>query len=245
MGKNIIVFSDGIDSGSQNSLDQVIANAQGSETKPPVLIFTIGYARYGPEGLAVLDQISKQTGGTSAQATSTIHIGSFFGNVWDQMTKSYVVRYPANMDGEAHQVEIEISGLSAARIVRYPDFPPPLLPFIAVGLGLLTAALGALWIVRGRPAGRLIFESGPAEGEVFVVRKQRTSIGALPDNDLMIPLDSVSKYHVMIYRKGRQVEIEDLNSLNGTFVNGTRVRISPLQTGDRIRIANVDLVYHR
>ena len=58
-------------------------------------------------------------------------------------------------------------------------------------------------------------------------------------------LDSVSKYHVMIYRKGRKVEIEDLNSLNGTFVNGTRVRISPLQSGDRIRIANVDLVYQR
>ncbi len=76
-------------------------------------------------------------------------------------------------------------------------------------------------------------------------RKQRTRIGALPDNDIVILSDAVSKYHVNIYRKGRQLEIEDLNSLNGTFVNGTRVRTSPLQPGDRIRIADVDLVYQR
>ncbi|TDJ15308.1 MAG: FHA domain-containing protein [Deltaproteobacteria bacterium] len=83
------------------------------------------------------------------------------------------------------------------------------------------------------------------QDDPYVPRKQRTRIGALPDNDIVILSDAVSKYHVNIYRKGRQLEIEDLNSLNGTFVNGTRVRTSPLQPGDRIRIADVDLVYQR
>jgi hypothetical protein len=241
----IIVFSDGNDSGSQRSIEQVIDDARGNETKPPVLIFTIGYSLFGGEGLAFLDQLSEQTGAVHLPATSPVHLSSFFSAIWRQMMKSYVVRYPADMDGELHKIDVEIEGQTAARTVRYPRIRGPIWPYLGVFVLVALVAVIAAMIARARPTGRLVFETGPQRGEVFVLRKRRTSVGALPDNDLVIPVQTVSKYHLLIYRKGRQLEIEDLNSSNGTYINGTRVRTSPLQTGDRIRIADVDLVYQR
>lgn len=238
----VIVFSDGNDAGSQRSFEQVIDAAASTEVRPPVLIFTIGYTRFGGEGLEVLKQLAERTQALYRPATSPILISSFFTEIWNQMMESYIVRYPANMDGELHKVEVEIEGLTSSRTVRYPRMRGPIWLYLGV---VVLVALLSLLIARGRSAGRLVFENGLSAGEVHVLRKQRTSIGALPDNDIVIPSDAVSKYHVNIYRKGRQLEIEDLNSLNGTFVNGTRVRTSPLQPGDRIRIADVDLVYQR
>jgi pSer/pThr/pTyr-binding forkhead associated (FHA) protein len=111
----------------------------------------------------------------------------------------------------------------------------------------LTLLLGILVLLatRTRPAGRLVFQAGPRAGEGVALLRQRTRLGALEDNDLCIPSETVSKYHAVIYRKGRQIEIEDLNSTNGTFVNGTAIRRSPLQPGDRIRLADVDLLFER
>lgn len=241
----VIVFSDGNDAGSQRSLEQVIDAASRSEVRPPVLIFTIGYTRFGGEGLEVLKRLAERTQALYRPATSPILISSFFTEIWNQMMESYIVRYPANMDGELHKVEVEIEGLTSSLTVRYPHMRGPIWLYLGVVVLVTLVAILSLLIARGRSAGRLVFENGLSAGEVHLLRKQRTSIGALPDNDIVILSDAVSKYHVNIYRKGRQLEIEDLNSLNGTFVNGTRVRTSPLQPGDRIRIADVDLVYQR
>ena len=45
--------------------------------------------------------------------------------------------------------------------------------------------------------------------------------------------------------RGKRVEIQDLHSTNGTLVNGSSVRTSPLQPGDKIRIGRVELVFER
>ena len=146
---------------------------------------------------------------------------------------------------EERAIHDEIEGLTSSLTAKYPRMRGPIWLYLGVVVLVTLVAILSLLIARGRSAGRLVFENGLSAGEVHLLRKQRTSIGALPDNDIVILSDAVSKYHVNIYRKGRQLEIEDLNSLNGTFVNGTRVRTSPLQPGDRIRIADVDLVYQR
>jgi pSer/pThr/pTyr-binding forkhead associated (FHA) protein len=57
--------------------------------------------------------------------------------------------------------------------------------------------------------------------------------------------ETISRYHAAIHRKGREVEIEELNSRNGTFVNDSAIRTIPLQPGDEIRLADVDLVYEQ
>jgi VWFA-related protein len=240
-----ILFSDGKDAGSHRSLEQVMEFSQGSELRPPTLIFTIGYARFGGEGLEILKRLSKETGGDFLRAESTIHLTTFFNEIWRQMKHSYVVRYAGDMDGAPHTVEVSIEGQSDSRTVGYPKIRGPVWPYLAVLLlAVLVAALA--WLLsRGRSGGRLVFVGGPRAGEVVPLTRSKTRIGALPDNDVVIPLETISRYHAAIHRKGRQVEIEDLNSRNGTFVNDSAIRTLPLQPGDKIRLADVDLVYER
>ena len=241
----VIVFSDGKDGGSRNQLEQVLAYAAGNDQRPPALIFTIGYARFGGEGLRVLRDVAEKTGGEFLQATSTIHLSPFFNGIWRQMMDSYVIRFPGSMDGKDHRIEVCIEDHCDQKIVRPPDMPWPIWPFAAVGVGVLAVGGVAMLIARGRTAGRLVFQGGPLAGEVFTLRGPKLSIGALEDNDVVLPSDTVSRYHAAIHRKGRKVEIEDLDSANGTFVNGLQVRTSPLRPGDKIRIAEIDLVYER
>jgi VWFA-related protein len=242
----VIVFSDGKDSGSNRSLEQVIASSQGTELRPPTLIFTLGYARFGGEGLEILRRLSKETGGDFLRAESTIHLSSFFNEIYNQMQQSYVVRFPADMDGEAHTIEVSTEGQSDSRSATYPDYPMPIWLYLVVIVPLTTVvALVAILLTRGRSAGRLVFVGGPRAGEDVPLTGGKTRIGALPDNDVVIPTDTISRYHAAIHVKGRRAEIEDLNSRNGTFVNGTAVRTAPLQPGDKIRLADVDLVYER
>jgi VWFA-related protein len=242
----VIVFSDGKDAGSHRSLEQVITAAQGTDLRPPTLIFTLGYARFGGEGLEILRRLSRETGGDFLRAESTIHLSTFFNEIHSQMKDSYVVRYPGRMDGEMHEVEVAIEGQSDSRSAKYPDFPLPIWRYLAVIVPLvLLLALLAFLLTRRRDAGRLVFVGGPRAGEVVPLQPSKTRIGALPDNDIVIPLDTISRYHVAIHVKGRRAEIEDLNSRNGTYVNGNPVRTATLQPGDKIRLADVDLVYER
>jgi ABC transport system ATP-binding/permease protein len=61
-------------------------------------------------------------------------------------------------------------------------------------------------------------------------------IGRAPDNDVVIPDLSVSRYHAELRRTGAAYEIADLDSHNGTFVNGQRVTSAPLSEGDIVGI---------
>lgn len=242
----VIVFSDGNDGGSHRTLEHVITSSQGNDLRSPTLIFTLGYARFGGKGLQALKRMSEKTGGRYWRAESAIYLQDVFGEIYRQMKHSYVVRYPGRMDGEMHEVEVAIEGQSASRSARYPDYPMPIWRYLFVIVPLVAGvAFLAFFLTRARSAGRLVFVGGPRAGEVIPLKGPKTRIGALPDNDVVIPGDTISRYHVAIHVKGGRAEIEDLNSRNGTFVNGNPVRTAPLKPGDKIRLADVDLVYER
>jgi hypothetical protein len=156
----VIVFSDGKDSGSVHTLEEVSDYARGSEAEPRTPIFTIGYARFGGEGLETLHSLSRDTAGAFFHATSTIHLASFFNEIWRQMMHSYVVRFPASMDGERHTIEVSIEGASDRRSVTYPDLPGPIWPWFAVGGGVLLAGTPDL---RRRGAQRALRRSARDE----------------------------------------------------------------------------------
>jgi pSer/pThr/pTyr-binding forkhead associated (FHA) protein len=82
-------------------------------------------------------------------------------------------------------------------------------------------------------------------GQQFPLHQGRLRIGATEDNDLVIEIPTVSRYHAELTVKGRDIEIEDLRSSNGTLVNGARIQRSPLHPGDRVTIADVQLRYER
>jgi pSer/pThr/pTyr-binding forkhead associated (FHA) protein len=74
--------------------------------------------------------------------------------------------------------------------------------------------------------------------------KQATlSIGRTAANDLPIDNLAVSGHHAKIYFEADKFVLEDLNSLNGTFVNNQRIRKSFLKNGDEVLIGKHTLVY--
>ncbi|MDI6694637.1 MAG: FHA domain-containing protein [Anaerolineales bacterium] len=72
-----------------------------------------------------------------------------------------------------------------------------------------------------------------------------TSITIGRDPSAYLPLNhpTVSFHHAQIYKQNANLFIKDLDSTNGTFVNGQRIRQSPLNSGDEIQIGPFKLVY--
>ena len=75
-------------------------------------------------------------------------------------------------------------------------------------------------------------------------RRVTTTIGRATDNDIVIHDVLASRHHATLVPSTDGVEILDARSINGTFVNGTRVDGALLREGDVVTIGNVDLVLH-
>jgi transcriptional regulator of acetoin/glycerol metabolism len=60
-----------------------------------------------------------------------------------------------------------------------------------------------------------------------------------PPGEVVLPWTSVSRLHARISRRGQELVVDDLDSRNGTFVNGLRVRSAYVEHGDVVRIGEV------
>jgi pSer/pThr/pTyr-binding forkhead associated (FHA) protein len=67
-------------------------------------------------------------------------------------------------------------------------------------------------------------------------------LGRAPDNDLHIDNLAVSNYHARVYKEAGSLVIEDLNSLNGTFLNDLRIERAMLKDGDCLQIGKHNIV---
>jgi len=77
--------------------------------------------------------------------------------------------------------------------------------------------------------------------EVAVGVKE-VSIGRSPDNGLVIDNPAVSHYHARVFNEEGRLMLEDFGSLNGTFVNGQRVKMVTLKPGDSVAIGKHTIV---
>ena len=66
--------------------------------------------------------------------------------------------------------------------------------------------------------------------------KERTTLGRRPYNDIVIDNLAVSGEHAVIHMAGHDVEIEDLGSTNGTYVNAKAVKRQELRNGDTVEV---------
>ncbi len=66
--------------------------------------------------------------------------------------------------------------------------------------------------------------------------KERTTLGRRPYNDIVIDNLAVSGEHAVLHMVGHDVEIEDLGSTNGTYVNAKAVKRQDLRNGDTIEV---------
>ncbi len=76
----------------------------------------------------------------------------------------------------------------------------------------------------------------------FPMRGKSFTIGRREDCDLRIPLPSVSRKHCKFVRGDTGLELKDLASSNGTFVNNQRVQETILKAGDRVVVGPVVFV---
>src|SRR5262245_8517288 len=95
------------------------------------------------------------------------------------------------------------------------------------------------------PVGQIVLAAnGTVLGEALLV-PGRFVIGRTPDNDLQIDNRFVSRHHAQIVTTEDGSWIEDLNSTNGIFVRGKRIRRCKLQVGDIAMIGTHELRYSR
>ena len=66
--------------------------------------------------------------------------------------------------------------------------------------------------------------------------KERTTLGRRPYNDIVIDNLAISGEHAVIHMSGSEVEIEDLGSTNGTYVNAKAVKRQELRNGDIVEV---------
>ena len=113
---------------------------------------------------------------------------------------------------------------------------------------LTPAAAAAAGLRRGTPARRsvrLVVRRSPSleEGDEFPLNSAPVTVGRGGENDLVLIGDEfASARHARIEMRGDGVWVQDLESTNGTFVNGSRVAgAQRLGNGDVLRVGETDL----
>jgi pSer/pThr/pTyr-binding forkhead associated (FHA) protein len=90
------------------------------------------------------------------------------------------------------------------------------------------------------PPMRLVAEGGPYDGRVFELTTAELAVGRAVDNDVVLDDPSLSRKHAKVYRRGPgELEVEDLSSSNGTFINQRKIGRGSAHPGDTIRFGEL------
>lgn len=92
-------------------------------------------------------------------------------------------------------------------------------------------------------AARLILSMDGLVLKEIVLGKERMTLGRKPHNDIQIDNLAISGEHATIVTLGNDAFLEDLNSTNGTLVNGQQVKKHVLQNGDVIELGKYKLKF--
>ena len=90
---------------------------------------------------------------------------------------------------------------------------------------------------------RLVAQSPEFAGKSFVLTGPEITVGRLADNKIQIEHASVSGHHAALKLDTLDYVIKDLDSTNGTRINGERVVEQKLRRNDILRLGNIELVY--
>ncbi len=85
--------------------------------------------------------------------------------------------------------------------------------------------------------------SGVLEGKTFDLAEERITIGRGLDNMIRLEDGTISHHHAMLIQDGQEFTLRDLNSTNGTRVNGLRIVETKLHNGDSLRFGSVEIRY--
>jgi pSer/pThr/pTyr-binding forkhead associated (FHA) protein len=105
---------------------------------------------------------------------------------------------------------------------------------VPVEIGEVTAHGPALVIRAG--GGRV--------GESFPIAGERMSVGRRPECEVFLDDVTVSRDHALLIKRGEQWYLDDCGSLNGTYVNRSRIESRRLEEGDEVQIGKYKLTFH-
>ncbi len=96
----------------------------------------------------------------------------------------------------------------------------------------------------GSHGDELVIASGLEAGSHIILKNEITTAGRHEASDILLDDVSVSRHHALITRTASgRITLRDLNSLNGTYVNGARVEETTLHSGDEVQIGKYKLVF--
>jgi pSer/pThr/pTyr-binding forkhead associated (FHA) protein len=88
---------------------------------------------------------------------------------------------------------------------------------------------------------KLVILSPGLTGRTQDLKADTTTIGRVEDNSFQIAEPSVSSHHCEVLLRGAEVVVRDLNSTNGTFINGDKVTESVLKPGQILRLGQIEM----
>ncbi|HEY8637870.1 MAG TPA: FHA domain-containing protein [Solirubrobacteraceae bacterium] len=89
----------------------------------------------------------------------------------------------------------------------------------------------------------VIRAGGGRVGESFALEGERLTIGRRPDSDVFLDDVTVSRDHALLVRRGGDLYLDDLGSLNGSYVNRKRIESHKLEDGDELQIGKYKLTF--
>ncbi|HEV2105975.1 MAG TPA: FHA domain-containing protein, partial [Candidatus Eisenbacteria bacterium] len=253
-GGLVLLVTRGADGGSRHKLLDVVAVARGNDRLVPVLVALIG--DQGPAGEADrLQRLTEHTGGSFTRAASAADLATTLPAQLDRGLHRWVLTFPApgwDRTRPQHRLGVQVAvgaerreqdlAYDTADVLAPPWWRSPL-PWLLVGL-LLAAALALPLARRRRQLCLLVHDGDEDDGVWYEVFSLPLTLGGAAGNDVVFADGQVSRNHAVLERRGRIVELADLNSENGTFVNGERISRRVLADGDRISLGPaVHLVY--
>jgi hypothetical protein len=90
----------------------------------------------------------------------------------------------------------------------------------------------------------VIRAGGGRVGESFSVDGERMGIGRRPDCEVFLDDITVSRDHALLIHRGEHWYLDDCGSLNGTYVNRSRIDSHRLEEGDEVQIGKYKLTFH-
>ena len=97
--------------------------------------------------------------------------------------------------------------------------------------------------VTGEGATLVIRSGGGRAGEAFNIAGERMTVGRSPEAEVFLDDVTVSRNHALLVRRRDGIYIDDLGSLNGTYVNRKRIESHKLQDGDELQVGKYKLTF--